>query len=203
MKIAVFIATTEGPVRITHLQPESGELSVMLLTGTSEEVAVSARKEYQRFVHGNTGAIERVLGRHGTFRMEVSGPIDGGESWQLGVFLAHALLARGRLAQGVDAATEQVDELYGAVLVTGTVNPINRSVGAINHVSKKIGLALQDLKSLVDRGVEVTVAVPQKNHAEATSAAGAPVFAVNSVDEICEQFEIRLDPVARSINTLA
>ena len=201
MKVAVYIATTEGPVRITHLQPDSGDLSVMLLTGTSDEVPISARKEYQRFVHGNTGAIERVLGRKGTFRMEVSGPIDGGESWQLGAFLAHALLGRGRLAQGVDPDTESVDDIAQAVIVTGTVNPTNRSVGAVNHVAKKIEVAGRVLRTLTDQGVDIGLIVPIKNQAEANTAAsnfplGAEVWAAASVDEVCERLEISLDPIA-------
>src|SRR5215468_3726757 len=125
-KLRVLIPTTNGPVEILLLTEEDPAIgrSVACIGGTTETADISAA--YQAFVASPTGAIERLFG-HPCYRLDVSGRIDAGASWQLGVLAAHALHAVDRLAQENDAA----DRVLWA---TGSVRPVDLTVGAVAHV---------------------------------------------------------------------
>ena len=85
---------------------------------------------YHAFVVRPTGVIESRFG-HSCYRLDVSGRIDAGSSWQLGVLAAHALHAEGRLAGEKDTAA-------GVLWATGSVRPVDLTVGAVNHVREKL-----------------------------------------------------------------
>jgi hypothetical protein len=87
MTVTVFILTTKGPVRIQRISEEElGVQSVICLDGRAQALPISSR--YDAFVRNPTGIIERATG-HGAYRMDVDRMIDDGDSWQLGVYLAH------------------------------------------------------------------------------------------------------------------
>lgn len=152
--VRVFIATTEGPSEIQRILPEDPEVrSVVCLNGTSTALPISGA--YDAFVRKPTGVIARQFD-HPVFRMDVSHPISSGHSWQLGAFLAHALLAENRLGNG--HASE-------AVIATGTVNH-GLEVGAVSHVDEKIERSRDLLQRLEKDGVAVTFVVPAANAKE-------------------------------------
>src|SRR6201996_5480215 len=102
-KVRVLIATTNGPVEVLLLTEEDAAIGrcVACIGGTPEIADIASA--YHAFVGGAAGIIERLFG-HSCYRLDLSGRIDSGSSWQLGVLAAHALLSAGRLAQEKDTA---------------------------------------------------------------------------------------------------
>lgn len=88
--VVLMIPTTTSPARVTRLRklPASVDQATLTLAGSSAALPVSAR--YSDFVRAPMGPIERSTG-HGAWKLEVSSALDVGESWNLGVFLSHAL----------------------------------------------------------------------------------------------------------------
>jgi hypothetical protein len=85
--------------------------------------------------------------------LDVSGPIDEGDSWQLGVFAAHMLAAAGRLA----APDDTID---AAVWLTGSVDNDLR-VGMIAHLPEKLNASRDEFARLVTQGVPITLVLPR------------------------------------------
>ena len=159
-RIRVFIGTTEGPSEVQRITEEDADLrSVVCLDGKAEVLAVSAA--YDVFVRQPTGVIERHFG-HPVYRVDVSRPIAGGFSWQLGLFVAHALNAVDRLA-GEDEGAE------GAYWLTGEVDH-DLTVRQVEHVRDKLRRSRSLFSELTSRGVRLSVCVPRRNIAEAVSA---------------------------------
>jgi len=163
-KIRVYIPTTDGPVAVERIAREPAAQSVVCVKRTTRVLPISAA--YDAFVRAPSGVIERELGpfESGAFRLDVSGRIGDGESWQLGVYLAHALAVEGRLAGPDDACTQ-------AVWATGAVDGDLR-ISAVGHVPEKIHLSQELNKALSDEGIALTAFVPGDNldAATATSA---------------------------------
>src|ERR1700685_3344721 len=162
-KLRVLIATTNGPVEILLLTEEDAAIgrSVACVGGTTETADIASA--YHAFVVRPTGVIEGRFG-HSCYRLDVSARIDAGSSWQLGVLAAHALLAAGRLAQENDVAD-------GVLWVTGSVRPVDLTVGAVSHVPEKLANSLDRLKQELNAGRYVLLAVPAANAAEMSPSA--------------------------------
>lgn len=149
--LSVVILTTAGPsevCRIRKLDLPVG--SVMCLHGkTASELPVSTA--YRKFVDYPTGIIEQMTG-HAHYKLEVSDPIEAGESWQLGVFLAHWLDAEGRLAASGDEADT-------VVFATGEVKP-DHAIGAVPHAARKLRLARERIAAEAAAGRRVLAILP-------------------------------------------
>ncbi len=157
-KLRVLIATTNGPVEVLLLTEEDAAIGrcVACIGGTTETADIAGA--YHAFVVRPTGIIEARFG-HSCYRLDVSARIDAGSSWQLGVLAAHALLANRRLAQENDTAD--------AVLwATGSVRPVDLTVGAVSHVPEKLANSLDRLKQERAAGRQVLVALPAGNASE-------------------------------------
>src|SRR3546814_2502033 len=88
---------SEGPSTVLRVTPEDPSLrSVVCLGRTTTILPIS--RAYDAFVRAPSGIVERAVG-HPAFRVDVSAPIDDGDSWQLGLYLAHRLKVAGRLAE--------------------------------------------------------------------------------------------------------
>ncbi len=185
--VRVFIATTTGPSEIQRVLPEDPEVrSVICLNGTATALPISGA--YDAFVRRPTGVIARHYG-HPVYRLDVSHAITSGHSWQLGVFLAHALLAEGRL--GRRGAPE-------AYLTTGTVSH-ELEVGAVSNVVDKLEQARPLLQRLKGEGVRTTVVLPAANASDdgfealagELEAAGLCRFVHGEgIEEICRTLQI-------------
>lgn len=167
MAVTVYILTTEGPVRIQRIAREqTGVQSVVCLDGRAHALPVSSR--YDAFVRNPTGVIERATG-HGAYRIDVDQPIDDGDSWQLGVYIAH--LTEGA-APGKDVH----------VFATGEVDR-DLNVRPVGHLKQKIAAALPLMSELKDAELDVQIFVPKtdENHG-AYSTDGIAVTGVLHVD---------------------
>ncbi len=161
-KLRVLIPTTSGAVEVLLLTEEDAAIgrSVACIGGTTETADIATA--YHAFVARPTGVIERLFG-HSCYRLDVSGRIDAGSSWQLGILAAHALCATGRLAQEKDAAD-------GVIWATGSVRPVDLTVGSVSHLQEKLANSLGRLKQEASAGRAVLAAIPAQN-AEVLGAA--------------------------------
>lgn len=189
-KARVLIPTTTGPVEVLRLTEEDAAIdrSVACVDGTTETADID--RAYHAFVTSPTGIIERLYG-HRCYRLDVSGRIDAGSSWQLGVLVAHALHAAGRLAREGEPADF-------VILATGAVRAVDLTVREVTYVSKKIELGLDALK--VERGSgTLLVVVPAANLSDVNNdlrsrmlAAGITITGVDQLDDLAAQLGLRL-----------
>lgn len=122
-RVRVVVATTEGPSTVLRVTWEDPALrSVVCLGRTTATLPIS--RAYDAFVRAPTGVVERAVG-HPVFRVDVSAAIDDGDSWQLGLYLAHRLKAEGRLAED-DAPADLIVWATGAVDGDLAVRPVER-----------------------------------------------------------------------------
>ncbi len=151
-KLRVLIPTTAGAVEVLLLTEEDPVIgrSVACVGGTTETADIHVA--YHAFVARATGVVERLFG-HPCYRLDVSGRIDAGSSWQLGVLTAHALHAMGRLAQEGERAD-------GILWATGTVRAVDLTVGAVSHVAEKLAASRERLQRDLQSGARLLLAVP-------------------------------------------
>lgn len=160
MAVRVYIGTTEGPAPVQRITPEDPKVrSVICLDGKT--IALPVAQSYDSFVREPTGVVEKFFG-HPSYRIDVGAPIDAGNSWQLGVFAAHALFARNRLARP-DAPAER------AVWLTGEVDHALR-VGPVVHLDEKFSRSRPLFADLQRDGIPVTIYAARDNAAVLTEA---------------------------------
>ena len=184
MKLRIYIATTDGPSEIQSLVEEDPDISsVVCLNGTTQALPITPG--YDAFVRKPTGVIERLTG-HRVYRLDVSRPITNGESWQLGVYLAHALHREGRLAQKGEAAN-------GVLFVTGAVNARGLAVEQVGHMAEKLNHTGPLMIETATDGVPLTIFLPKADLDEqivGNLPANVDVFAIDHVDEALEALQL-------------
>ncbi len=181
MKIRVYVGTTEGPVAIERITREAAPNSAMCIGRSTREATASTG--YEAFVKQPSGVIERELGPYspGAFRLDVSADIGDGDSWQLGVFVAHALAAEGRLADFHEDAD-------AALWLTGEVAN-DLEVKPVGHVPDKLRASRGDFATWASGGTPVTLIVPKANREYLDQAVLPPSItwvAVSRTDEALE-----------------
>ena len=120
----IFIATTQGPVRVQAITEEDSDIrSVVCLDGNAEPLGISER--YHDFVKKGTGLIHKKFS-HGSYRVDVAERIDEGNSWQLGLYCAHLLHQRGELINAVPQAGDSIYFVSGSVKSTGEIIPVEK-----------------------------------------------------------------------------
>lgn len=178
---AVFIATTGGPVQVLQLTPERARQSMVCVNRTTNVLPVS--KLYDQFVKPGSGVVEREFGPfdNTSFRVDVSGPIDTGNSWQLGMYLVHALQASSehRLVEDITAA----DEIIWA---TGCVD-YHLNVTEVDHVAAKIQATGDLFSEWADLGKPVRVitaaGVNESDARDAAADYGVQVFGAENASQ--------------------
>ena len=154
----VFIPTTRGVIRILSITREEPEIrSVLCIEGSFEALPVSG--SYDQFVRRPTGVIEKLLGE-GSYRTDLDGPVTQGDSWQLGILLAHILDTAGRFLDSSE--THPVGETIWA---SGEVSP-SLDIRPVDHIRRKLAESLPQLKELHDSGETVTVLLHPSNAEE-------------------------------------
>jgi hypothetical protein len=160
MTTHVAIATTQGPVFIQEITQEEPDVSpIVCLNGTSKQLAISTA--YADFVKKGSGLIERDFGS-ASWRMDLSGAIDAGESWQLGVYMAHLLHQGNRLGNGEISDGDEVMLVTGAVKYSGEVTPANQ-------IPEKMLAASAQTEAWQSQGASITLLMHPENLAAAVS----------------------------------
>jgi len=157
--VRVYVPTTEGPVAVERLTREPAARSAVCVKRTTRVLPISAA--YDAFVRAPSGVIEREFGpfERGAFRMDVSGPIGDGESWQLGTYIAHALAAANRLAGPEDECTQ-------ALWITGALDS-DLGVGDVGHIAEKLHNSAELIEQHKKDGTPLSLFVPRNNLAAA------------------------------------
>lgn len=175
-RLRVLIPTTRGPVEVLLLTEEDRGIgrSVACIGGTTRLADIDS--DYQAFVARASGIIERLFGEP-CYRIDLSGSIDAGDSWQLGVLVAHALHAEGRLAQ-------ERDEADGIVWATGSVRAVDLTVHEVAHLEEKLRRSMQRLQSEAEAGCQVLAILPAQNAADFPADLRAELSAFGEIIEI-------------------
>lgn len=152
-KIAVYVATTGGPVRVERIIGEDAPLSQVYL-GRTYRPLEPLSGDYARFV-GPSGPVARAFGPFETasFRLELSGPIGSGNSWELGLFIAHGLVWAGTLAGGAEGP----DAVF---VLTGQVD-IDLKVGSVGHIADKVAAARDLFDHFRAQGIPISLILPK------------------------------------------
>jgi hypothetical protein len=187
MKIRVYVGTTEGPVQVERITREAAPQSAVCLGRSTKVLPMSTG--YDAFVRPPSGVIEREFGPFdaGGFRLDVSGAIGEGESWQLGVFVAHALAAKGRLASPSDRPDR-------VIWLTGEVDN-DLAVHAVSHVRDKLLAARDELQAMTEMGVPLSLFAPEENCAAIADMADE-VIGVRATEQVLAALEAPLTVVA-------
>ncbi|MDJ0943119.1 MAG: hypothetical protein QNJ30_06625 [Kiloniellales bacterium] len=176
-KVRVYIATTEGPAEVQRITAEDPNVKSVICLDC-KAVALPISPGYDAFVRKPTGLLEAAFG-HPAYRLDLSLPISAGLSWQLGVLVAHALFAAGRLAERNQSADR-------VIWLTGEVDR-DREVLAVSHIGEKLRSSSALFRDLEDSGTPVTLFLPGDNGKDLEpSAAGRDpdVLPVGSADEV-------------------
>ena len=184
----VYIVTTEGPALVQRLAAEDGlaeaELSAVCLNGTTTRLPIT--RAYTYFVRDHV----RSLSGGAAYRLDLDRRVDGGNSWMLGGWIAHLLLAEGRLAMSDDPADVAVFASGEVAFSTDAERRVE--VRAIGHIAEKMAHLADAAKAELDAGRRVLIVVPRDNADEAGAALDrlmAPLrdrIALHSVAEIEE-----------------
>ena len=190
-KLRVLIPTTNGVVEVLLLTEEDPAIGrcVACIGGTTETADIATA--YHAFVVRPTGVVESLFG-HPCYRLDVSGRIDAGSSWQLGVLAAHALHAVGRLA-------EENEPAGGVIWATGSVRPVDLTVGGVSHVPEKVANSIDRLKQEAAAGRRVLMAIPDQNASTLSAdvgtdlaAHGIEVLALTRVQSLWDKLAVKL-----------
>ena len=165
-RIRVHIVTTEGPARVQRLSVEAGladaELSAVCLNGTTTRLPITGAYTY--FVRDHV----RSLSGHSAYRLDLNRRVDGGSSWMLGAWIAHLLLAEGRLAMSNDMADVAIFASGEVAFSTNTDRRVE--VRAVSHMPEKVALLAGAAAAETAAGRRVLLVVPQENADEARAA---------------------------------
>ena len=188
-RFRVCIPTTEGPSEIQRITAEDPDVrSVVCLDGKALALPISAT--YDSFVRQPTGVIEKQFG-HAAYRVDVSAPITEGLSWQLGLFVAHALDAQGRLAG-------QGEPADAVILLTGEVDR-DLNVRPVDHVSEKRRVCGRLFEWASANDQVVRFYLPQANRGELIGdVAGLEVVPVETVAQVLEDLSATVSPAIAS-----
>lgn len=173
MKTRIYIATSEGPSEVQSLIEEDSDIAcAVCLNGSIKALPIT--RDYNAFVRKPTGVIEKMTG-HKSYRIDVSHPITNGESWQLGIYLAHALALKNELA----LEGENADCVW---LVTGAVSARDELVQSVSHIQQKLTLA-KDMLLGYGKEPKVTYILPASNHAQLENDFGINIMPVTTAHE--------------------
>ena len=187
MRVRIFIATTEGPVSVDGIHPCPLGKSIVCVGGGKEPMREFSAK-YNDFVRRRLA--QSALKPSAAFRLDLSSRIDTGESWQLGVFLAHALRNCDRLA-----GPAQDQEAASLVLATGEIE-YGLSVGTVGYVEEKLRASRGLIEAALKVGQRVILCLPEGNAGDGKSEqenarkAGAEILCAGSVNELFKRLEL-------------
>ena len=130
---------------------------MICIVGSFEALPVSG--SYDQFVRRPTGVIEKLLGE-GSYRTDLDGPVTQGDSWQLGILLAHMLEKSDGLLDSSCAPHGN-----GVIWASGEVSPA-MEIRPVDHMRQKFSESRVQLQALHNNGETVTVLLHPSNMEE-------------------------------------
>lgn len=163
-----------------------GELSAVCLDGTTTRLPITGAYTY--FVRDHV----RSLTGHAAYRLDLDRQVDGGNSWMLGAWIAHLLLAEGRLAT-CDAPADVAVFATGEVAFSAAAER-RAEVRAVARVADKVQRFAERAQEEAAAGRRVLFVAPRDNAEEAKTALSrlpAPVRDRMAFHAVAETDEVR------------
>ena len=174
-RTGIAIATTEGPALIQYLGEEDADRSSLSFNDTiSNRLSGNYNSLLQLLIRPNLLKNQKET----SYNLDISKDIGAGDSWKLGVFMAHALLAHpaGQLYP-LARNSEDAADPYGLnrsdppdqiIWATGNVQRTDKGPMAtkIGGIPDKIKESLEFLKACQDRNIPVTFVYPAQNESD-------------------------------------
>ena len=174
-RTGIAIATTEGPALIQYLGEEDADRSSLSFNDTiSNRLSGDYNSLIQLLIRPNLLKNQKET----SYNLDISKDIGAGDSWKLGVFMAHALLAHpaGQLYPLARNSEDSADP-YGLnksdppdqiIWATGNVQRMDKGPMAakIGGIPDKIKESLGFLKACQDRNIPVTFVYPAQNESD-------------------------------------
>ena len=174
-RTGIAIATTEGPALIQYLGEEDADRSSLSFNDTiSNRLSGDYNSLLQLLIRPNLLKNQKET----SYNLDISKDIGAGDSWKLGVFMAHALLAHpaGQLYPLARNSEDSADP-YGLnksdppdqiIWATGNVQRTDKGPMAtkIGGIPDKIKESLEFLKACQDRNIPVTFVYPAQNESD-------------------------------------
>jgi len=156
MAIHILIPTLQGLSAVQGIVREDPDVpSVVCLNGTAQSLPIS--NAYYDFVKKGQGVIARDF-NHEAWRVDLSEPVEMGNSWQLGLYLAHYFFEMGYLGSGEPVAGDAVLWVSGAV-------KSNHQVEAVDGVERKLSFSIKQILDWKNKGIRTIAVMCTANHA--------------------------------------
>ena len=190
MKLPIlWIATTRGPVKVDSITEEDPEIrSVLCLSDSFQELPISS--SYDAFVRRPTGLIEQISG-HGSYRVDLSGPITQGQSWQLGLATAHIF--------HIESKNRSFVHKEDIIWTTGTVTPRGQ-VNPVDEIEQKWTMTLAKLENRKELRKRIYIVAHKQNIQEIQKYNESKNYQfeifyvpVATIDDISSYFELSVD----------
>ena len=205
-RTGIAIATTEGPALIQYLGEEDADRSSLSFNDTiSNRLSGDYNSLLQLLIRPNLLKNQKET----SYNLDISKDIGAGDSWKLGVFMAHALLAHpASQLYPLSRNSEDSADPYGLnksdppdqiIWVTGNVQRMDKGPMAakIGGIPDKIKESLGFLKACQDRNIPVTFVYPAQNESDLSGEAKAQLndlnvklYAVRNVMTALEAFDL-------------
>jgi len=156
MAIHILLPTLQGLSAVQGIVREDPDVpSVVCLNGTAQSLPIS--NAYYDFVKKGQGVIGRDFG-HEAWRIDLSDPVEMGNSWQLGLYLAHYFFELGQLGSGEPVAGDTV------LWVTGAVKS-NHQVEPVEGVERKLLNSTDNILAWQKNSIKTIAVMCAANHA--------------------------------------
>ena len=150
----LIIPSTRHAVQLLSITIEDPKIkSVVCLNDSFQALPISA--EYDQFVRRPTGIIEKLLGP-AAYRIDVSAPITQGDSWQLGLCLAH-IFYHHEMFTGINGGDGDL-----VIWATGAVDSKFR-INPVDHIATKIAASRDLLEKEILAGKKLVLIVAHEN----------------------------------------
>ena len=130
----VVIPTTNNLVGISDITYEDPLVSSVICENNNLE-ALPISPQYNSFVKSPTGIIEKITG-HSSYRIDITDRIEQGDSWQLGIAIAHIFHKKNLInfSKNQNLISNDEDTIIWA---SGIINS-NLDIKKIDYLEKKI-----------------------------------------------------------------
>ena len=190
-RIAVHILVDNGPpARIQYVEDSALPRASIIVDNDYDQVLPAASDSYGRFVaaDGPVGQT-RAPSESGNFILSVSKAFDNGNSWELAVFIAHALARVGRLAQcnrrgKLGQPLLDDDRVDKAIYLTGRIKSLP-CVEDVEKVTEKLKWAHPDIEAWRARRIPIQIFLPRNEETCLHEWAG-DVRRIDRVDAVLE-----------------
>lgn len=192
----VFIATTKGLVQVQSIvRLNDPDLhSVITISNTSQLAGIS--RAYQDYVDKPQGVISDLFGGN-AYRLNLSHGIDQGESWQLGVFIAHYLFELDCLSvgasEGLQANSNEVGDARASDIIfiaTGRVDTLHYRVLPIDELAKKCLYANPNIARWQSQQAQFCFLAPAQNFRQAIPNTLVKLTPVAHLSELSQLFSL-------------